>query len=58
MLKTKLHTGSPTPKKPMSKKTSGPAGGKSPDYNPKAAAKHLDAQCHSGPNNAGPMKSY
>lgn len=58
MLKTKLNTGSPMPKKPVSKKTSGPAGGKSPAYNPKGAVKFLDSQCHSAPSNGGPMKSY
>lgn len=58
MLKTKLHMGSPTPKKPVSKKTSGPAGGKSPSYSPKSAVKHLESQCHNAPDNSGPMKSY
>ena len=58
MLKTKLSMGSPKPKTPTSKRTDGPAGGKGPGYNPKSAAKFLDAQCHTPPANGGPMKNY
>lgn len=54
MMKTKLHMGSPMPKKPVSRRTERAAGGKSPEYNPKSAAKHLESQCHMAPPN-GPM---
>lgn len=38
----KVKTGSPRPMKPVSRKTKGPAGGKSPDYCPKSAVKALN----------------
>lgn len=43
-MKTKLHTGSPKPKAPVSKKTQGAASAKHPTYNPSAAAAHLKGQ--------------
>lgn len=52
---TDLDTGSPKPEKPVSKRTDGPSGGKSPAYNPSAAAKHLSGQDSCAPSNDGPM---
>lgn len=54
---THLSTGSPKPEKPVSKRTDGPAGSKSPAYNPSAAAKHLSGQDNCAPSNNGPMTS-
>ena len=45
----KIHTGSPKPKTPVSRRTSGPAGGKGPGYGPEAAAKHLEGQDRAAP---------